>query len=107
MNKKQIKEVLEKLDWCMYEDDCGGADLRKVSPAGEDFGFFVNLDNFVEEVNEYVLNFDTEEHIEMWVQAKMEGVSGVPSVRELVKDADDIKEMLEELLDSLREVEND
>lgn len=104
MDKKRLKVVLDELEWCMYEDDFGNADLRKVSPAGEDFGFFVSLGNIVEDVKNYALDFDTEEHIQMWVQAKMEGVSGVPSVRELIEDADAIKEMLKELSDALESV---
>lgn len=104
MDKKKLKDVLDKLEWCMYEDDCGSADLRKVSPAGEDFGFFVSLENIVEDVKNYALNFDTEEHIQMWVEAKFEGVSDVPSVRELVEDADAIKEMLQELYNNLESV---
>lgn len=105
MDKKKLKDVLDRLEWCMYEDDCGNADLRKVSPAGEDFGFFVSLGNIVEDVKKYALDFNTEEHIQMWIQAKFEGVSGVPSVRELVEDADAIKEMLQELSDNLESVE--
>ena len=104
MDNLQIKNIIEKLGWCIYFDDCGCCDIRKVTPAGEDFGFYINLDNFVENIKKYALDFDVNEHIKMWVEAKGNGVSGVPSVRELVEDADAIKEMLIELSNNLTNI---
>ena len=37
----------------------------------------------------------------MWVKAKQNGVGGIPSIRKLVKDAEDINEMLKNLAISL------
>ena len=52
--------------------------------------------------------FDVDEHVEMWIEARRNGVRGVPSsIRELVEDAEDIDKMLEELADALAEVEDD
>lgn len=41
-----------------------------------------------------------DDHIEMWVKAKENGTSGVPSIRRLVEDAEDISEMLKELAEA-------
>lgn len=46
-----------------------------------------------------------EEHIEMWVEARRHGTSGVPSIRELVKDAEAIDAMLKELAEALFKAE--
>lgn len=107
MNQLQfndLKPVIEDLGWKIY--DAGDyVELGQYSPAGEDFNFPVNKDNIVQHINFYAYNFDVDEHIEMWVEARSNGVSGVPSTRELVEDAKDIKEMLKTLADKLNEVD--
>lgn len=94
------REVCENLGWTVreYETDI---DLAQYSPAGEDFSFNVSRDRFVEDVRDYAYGFDPDEHIEMWVEARRNGVSGVPPIRRLVEDADDIAAMLDELSDAL------
>lgn len=103
--KKKYLEICENLNWEIYKYDDGTVELRTESPAGEDFSFSVNSKNFIDDIKEFAANFDIDEHIEMWVEAKNNGVSGVPSIRELVKDAEDIDEMLQELTIALCKVE--
>lgn len=102
--KKGHIEVCEGLDWKVVEDvDClgeysGYADIRCTSPAGEDFSFPVdagkNGEHFVAEVHEYAEAFDADEHVRALIKS---GLSGMPSVREMIDDADELKEMLHEL----------
>lgn len=102
MNKEYMK-TLEVLGWTVHEyDDTYG--IYQQSPAGEDFGFEVSKENFVDEIKNYANDFDPDEHIEMWVMAKYNGGNGIPSVRVLVEDADAIEKMLEELAVTLCEV---
>ncbi len=96
LNQKYI-DICEKLNWNISEYEDETADLEKYSPAGEDFIFNVNINNFVNEVMSYATNFDIDEHITMWIEAKQNGISGIPSARELVYDAEAIDEMLQEL----------
>lgn len=100
MNEK-YRDICEQLGWCWLNDGDGYIELEKHSPAGEDFLFTVSEENFVEDVKEYADNFDQEEHIEMWVEARRNKVAGVPSIKELVKDAEDIDAMLKELAEAL------
>lgn len=105
--KTRLIEKAEELDWRVNIDDQNNWEFEKYSPAGEDFIFSVDAEdpkNVWREVSRYANDFDTEEHIEMWVEAKRNGREGIPSIRRLVEDADDIDEMLEELADALREV---
>lgn len=100
MNKR-IKKICEKLDWNIYEHN-NDVELEKYSPAGEDFFFCVDKNDFVNNVIEYAEDFDADEHAEMWVENR-HSVRGVPqSIRTLIDDADAIKEMLIELADSLK-----
>ena len=103
--EKKYLDVLEKLDWTVssYTDD-GRVELETHSPAGEDFLICVEEESFPHAVAECYEDFDVDEHIEMWIEARKNGVSGVPSTRRLVKDAEDIEKMLEELAEALAAV---
>lgn len=103
MREKVIKKI-EELEWSVTEGDDGSLELEKYSPAGEDFGFEVKGKDVAAEVREYADDFDTDEHIEMWVMAR-HNVSGVPDIKTLVQDADDIQKMLDGLADALDALE--
>lgn len=106
--KAKYIEVCERLDWTVHEYKDGSVDVAKQSPAGEDFSFGVSLENFVDEVKQYAAYFNVDEHVEMWIVARREGVCGIPSsIRELVEDAEAIDKMLQELAAALAEVEDD
>ena len=81
-------------------------ELEKYSPAGEDFIVAVGVEDFVENVKKYAADFDPDEHIEMWVMARHNGTKGIPSIRELVHDAEAIDKMLQELATALQEAED-
>ena len=97
---KKLKEIIEKLGWKIYEEDYAGGevgwDIRQCSPAGEDFGFSICHNNDVKtalkEIQEYAEYFDEEEHVMMNL-----GWTDRPSIRELVNDAEEIQNMLNEL----------
>lgn len=96
----------EELDWSCWEDEHGGVELGKHSPAGEDFSSYVgNKENLAEEAREYADDFDIEEHVRELLNAKANGFAGVPDLKTLAEDADDIKGMLDELADALEETE--
>lgn len=98
-------DVLEKHEWAVssYTDD-GRVEIEKYSPAGEDFLICVEVENFPDAVMEYYESFDVDDHIDMWVEARRNGVSGIPSTRRLAIDAEAIDEMLKELAYALAEV---
>lgn len=104
MNER-YREVCENLDWSVTVDDSGNVELEKYSPAGEDFIFCVDEENFVDNVKAYAASFDPDEHIELWIGSR--GKNGVPArVRELVEDAEAIDEMLRELAVALQAAED-
>lgn len=94
--KKQIEKI-NGLGWNI--SDCGEYyELENYSPAGEDLMVVFTKDKDLKQqaIDNYD-DFDTEKHIEMWIEAKRQGVNGVPSARELVEDADEIQDMFEDL----------
>lgn len=100
LTQEQI-DVLEKLDWRVssYTDD-GRVEIGKYSPAGEDFNICVEVNDFPRSVREYAAGFDIDEHVAIWIEGR--GKRGVPeTARELVEDAEAIRQMLDELADAL------
>ena len=102
---EELKVIIEKLGWqindTLYDDGNNSWELSRYSPAGEDFGFLIYHNNdvktVIKEISQYAENFDIDEHIELWIEARHNGVQGIPGTRELVKDAEDIQKMLDEL----------
>ena len=105
---KRIIDAAEKLEWKAHHDS-EGIEFSQYSPAGEDFSFYAHGKTaraIIHSVLEYSRDFDPDEHIAMWIEAKRNGVSGVPSTRELVHDAEEIEKMLEVLADALIDAVN-
>ena len=96
-NLEHLLAYIETLGWDVYCDGDGWVELSQFSSAGEDFSFTVSENNLIEDVKGYAESFDSEEHAAMWYDAGQSGVRGVPSLPELVEDAESIQEMLNEL----------
>lgn len=113
MLKEKLIAKAEELGWKVQIDEqMDGVDVNfyKYSPMGEDFGFNIyadSIEDVPDEVGKYYTYFDTEEHVEMWIEARRNGMRGVPSIKELVEDADAIDDMLDKLSDALYEVYNE
>lgn len=101
---EELEDYLDDMGWSVYKDE-DGWDIRQASPAGEDFGFFIrhgdDVEQAIKEIQEYAYDFDVDEHVRMWVEARNSGTSGVPRLSELVEDAKAIQEMLDELADGV------
>lgn len=111
MDFEKLVDKAEKIGWTVYIDE-DGWDFGQYSPAGEDFSFFVSkndvhsAEDMAREVRSYANDFDAEEHAQMWLEGRRSGVSGVPDLKTLIKDADDIKLMLNKLASALESVMN-
>ncbi len=106
----KLLDKAEELGWCIHEDH-EEWEFSQHSPAGEDFSFCVRTSDVIDpedlarEIRSYANDFDTEEHAKMWIGAQG-NVAGVPDIKTLVKDADDIKLMLNKLASALEGVLN-
>ena len=100
---EKVVEAVEALGWNVSESE-DYITFGNCSPAGEDLCEEYPKD---EDILDWALDlangFDADEHIEMWISARRSGVSGVPSTRELVEDADEIQKMYNALCDAIRE----
>ena len=90
MNEK-IREVCLNLGWDIMEYD-EMIELQMFSPAGEDFSFSVDKSNFIEDVIAYSESFDGQEQAAFWIATRYrDNQAGIPSIRELGEDADEIQ----------------
>ncbi len=105
-------DICDRLEWSIYEeyydkDKSWCVELSKYSPEGEDFvmSFWYDgtLKDFAYEVREYYEYFDAEDHAAMWYEAKQRAASGVPGLKALVQDAEDIEKMIDELATALED----
>ncbi len=79
------------------------------SPAGEDCSenvvfFDGTIQDLHKQLDDYTL--DVDENVEMWLEAKRNGISGVPSASVLVRDAEvqkDFRESLSSYMDGFEE----
>lgn len=112
---KMLLSKAEKMGWnwdAYIEPDNRRTyvEIGQASPAGEDFSMIIDFKekdqakSFKENLQMYYEDFDVDEHIEMWIEARHNGISGVPSTRELVKDAEAIENMILELCEALSQV---
>ena len=113
---KILLEKAEELGWWWTawieesQDNRTYVEIGQHSPSGEDFSMIIDFeaedqsDSFLDNLESYYEDFDVDEHIEMWVNARGD-VSGIPSVRELAKDAEDIDAMILELFQTLKGLE--
>lgn len=104
---EHIEDAVEEQGWSVSYDDDDCVELEKHSPLGEDFIMTVEVEDFERKLREYCVSFDADEHAAMWVEARGR-VNGVPeSVIDLARDAIDIQEMLDDLLDAVVDAEGD
>ena len=108
MLSERTIEILENNDMTIHnKHEQHGEFVREIefySPEGEDVIetiFYDGTDEgFIREFKAHAVNFDADEHAEMWIEGR--GKRGVPeSVRDLITDAEWIKDTLLSVADEL------
>lgn len=79
---KSIRKILENNGFAITKTK-DGYELQQYTPAGEDWLIYLSK---LKDLKEYAENFDPEDDFEMWIEAKRNGVAGVPEASELWRD---------------------
>lgn len=105
VEEKIIVAICENNDYSIDIDETE-VYISKYSNLGEDFGFYVDRENLLENIIEYCDDFDAEEHAEPFIEIR--GQSGVPnSIQDLLDDAHEIAASLEDLANDLRKLQKE
>ena len=124
--RKIIEETAEKLFWQtsfnkrttnFFHDGAWEKEKRefyvsfeRTSPAGDEVElteFYDRLDDIPGKLYERYTDFDADEYVYGWLEAKRDGVSGVPGVRTLVEDAEWQEQAILDLSIALRDAMNE
>lgn len=93
IKKKKIIAVCEKCGWNVTVD----GDFVTLELEDTPFSFECNISEIQETARAEYWDFDENEFIEMWMEAKRNGCRNVPTVRGLLEAADAINDSLEKL----------
>ena len=110
---KKLNKFYETLKEAVKETGCLTGDKNSEwltihidNPAGEDYFIDVvnkDYDNLVNTIECTYNNFDIDDYVETWLEAKRNGVDGVPGAKALVENAEYIEEALFKLLMNIQE----
>lgn len=80
LSKKLINKIKEH-DFSVYEDE-RGYDFRKYSSEGQDFGFYIEkqdcLEDYASEILAYHNDYDPSEEASLWLDDTGHGKNGAP-----------------------------
>ena len=96
---KELQKKIEDCGWNVEQVNDTEWEIESSSSLGEDLVEYINGKNdkeIIEDIERLASNFDVDDHVELYVG--MRGTRGVPdSISALVKDAEDIQKMFNEL----------
>ena len=100
--RKQVREIIENLGWCINSD-------TSISTTTDvcDREIYVECNNkgeLKEAIKSYCEGYDLDNTVEMYLEAKRNGLSGVPNAVTLVEDCKNEQEKLEELWEAVMDL---
>lgn len=109
--RKEYEELLNDNNITVQEYQNGKdekLELEFYSNAGEDCIFTVSKEDFVTDLYHLSEDWDPEEHVEMWIEAKQDrSRTDIPNVFTLVEDAKWIQSFLKEIAEKVRDRRNE
>lgn len=78
----KIRKILENNGFKISKDN-SGYNLQQYTPEGEDWNIYLDK---LKDIQKYAEDFDPEEEFKMWIEAKYNGITGVPGIAELWQD---------------------
>ena len=79
---KITTQRLEKFGFNVRRDK-HGFEVSQYTPAGEDWNLYFKKLN---DIKDYAENYCPDDDFEMWVEARHNGIAGIPSIPELWQD---------------------
>ncbi len=102
---EKVLDIMDSKSFRVY--DCGDNtyEVEFYSDAGEDFVFTLSTDGtaegFAKELRSYADDFEPDEHAGEMYEAGKNGLSGVPNLSVLIRDAESIGEYLSDVANAV------
>lgn len=100
--KKLLAELKKRgfaIDSVEFGNGEKGYTAQRFTPAGEDWNFaFLDVKDFIQQAED----FNIDDEMEIWLEAKRAGVSGVPSASELLRDQEWKRDTLQEIAQAIK-----
>ena len=104
----ELTDIIEKHEWSIdYEDD-GTIYFSKYSPAGQDFGFYIEKVESIEELADKIYDqyneYDVSEATYMWLDSDGHGKNGAPyDMKDVYEDMEACEQNILELYELIKE----
>ena len=104
----ELTNLIEKHDWSIdYEDD-GTIYLSKYSPAGQDFGFYIekaeSIEDFADKIYDQYNEYDVSEAAYLWLGSDGHGKDGAPyDMKDVYEDMEACEQNILELYELIQE----
>lgn len=104
----ELTDIIEKHEWSIdYEDD-GTIYLSKYSPAGQDFGFYIekveSIEEFADKIYDQYNEYDVSEAAYLWLDSDGHGKNGAPyDMKDLYEDMEACEQNILELYELIME----
>lgn len=106
--QRRYEETLNDCGWILYLDEPGQCiEITTTNSYGEDVFYVFNnteLDDMPERLRLIADDIDIDEYVIRWLEAKHNGIQGVPGVQALVKAGEENKASLYGLSEALSKV---
>lgn len=106
LNEGQRQDLLD--DWRIDYNEDKTITFGRYTSTGEDWYFSISPTDktLCEQLYDWIMDFDINEDVYMWLEAKSNGVAGVPDVELLVESAKEKQAFVEELREILLPIEH-
>ena len=104
----ELTDIIESHEWSIdYEDD-GTIYLSKYSPAGQDFGFYIekveSIEEFADKIYDQYNEYDVSEAAYLWLDSDGHGKDGAPyDMKDVYEDMEACEQNILELYELIKE----
>ena len=101
--KKELRKAIEECGWTVNSDT---SITIFTDTTGREYTIECNKPKeLIDTIKNQYEGYDVDEEVGLYLEAKKNGFQGVPSARILVKDCEEIEELLEKLYEAVAKLE--
>jgi hypothetical protein len=104
----ELTDIIEKHEWSIEYEDDGNIYFSKYSPAGQDFGFYIDgvctIEELADKIYDQYNEYDVSEAAYIWLDESGHGKNGAPyDMEDVYKDMEACEQNILELYELIKE----